>query len=73
MTHKASPIFYEGTKIVRLSDLPGNQAHLFSGWIHLSSYITLGERNDYDCVRYEDYEYWYQNHFMTEIDLDEMI
>lgn len=73
MTHKASPIFYNGNKIVRLSDLPTMQAHLFSGWIQLSSYVVLGERNDYDCVKYEDYEYWYQNYFMTEKNLDDLI
>ena len=73
MTHKASPIFFDGNKIVRLSDLPLNQAHLFSGWITRSSYIRLGEKNDYDCVSYDQYEYWYQNHFHTETELNELI
>ena len=73
MTRKAAPIFYEGHKIVRLSDLPFGQSTLFSGWIKPTNYVVLGERNDYDCVKYEDYEYWYQNHFMTEKDLDNII
>lgn len=70
MTRKATPIFYEGTKIVRISDLPFSQSTLFSGWLSSANYVILGETNDYDCVKYEDYEYWYQNHFMTEKDLD---
>lgn len=73
MIQMASPIFYEGSKIVRLSDLPQNQAHLFSGWVTKSSYVVLGEKNDFDCVRYDEYEYWYQNHFVTEMDLDVFI
>lgn len=73
MTYKASPIFHDGNKIVRLSDLPRSQSHLFSGWLQLSSYVVLGEANDFDCVKYDEYEYWYQNHYMMELDLDEML
>ncbi|MEQ9302789.1 MAG: hypothetical protein RJQ14_02655 [Marinoscillum sp.] len=73
MSPKASPIFYEGNKIVRLSDLPFAQSTLFSGWVRQDHFVTLGERNDFDCVKYEDYEYWYKNYFIGEMDLDEMI
>ncbi|HCX21914.1 MAG: hypothetical protein CMB80_04235 [Flammeovirgaceae bacterium] len=73
MTRKASPIFYEGNKILRISDLPFSQSTLFSGWVQPSNFVVLGERNDFDCVKYEDYEYWYQNYFIGERDLDEMI
>jgi len=73
MTRKAAPIFYEGNKIVRISDLPSGQSTLFSGWIRPSDFVTLGERNDYDCVKYEEYEFWYQHHFMTQRDLDTFI
>ncbi|MEQ8552664.1 MAG: hypothetical protein RIC53_08430 [Cyclobacteriaceae bacterium] len=73
MSPKASPIFYEGNKIVRLSDLPFAQSTLFSGWVQKDHYVILGERNDFDCVKYEDYDYWYRNYFVGEMDLDEMI
>lgn len=73
MTRKASPIFYEGQKIVRLSDLPFTQSTLFSGWITPAHFVLLGERNDHDCVKYDDYEYWYQNHFVGERDFNELI
>lgn len=73
MTYKASPIFFDGNKIVRLSDLSRTQSHLFSGWIRSSSYVVLGEENDFDCVKYEDYEYWYHNHFLAEKDLSELL
>lgn len=73
MTRKASPIFYEGSKIVRISDLPFAQSSLFSGWIQPSNFVILGDHNDFDCVKYEDYEYWYLNYFVTEQDMDEMI
>lgn len=73
MTHKASPIYYEGHKVVRISDLPFTQASLFSGWTTLAHFISLTEKTDLDCVKYEDYEYWYQNYFVGEQDLNELI
>lgn len=73
MTRKASAIYHDGNKIIRLSDLPMNQAHLFSGWIQKGSYVKLGDKNDFDCVQYEDYEYWYQYYYVTEKDLDNVI
>ncbi len=73
MARKASPIFYEGSKILRVSDLPFSQSTPFSGWLQPNDFVVLGEHNDYDCVKYEDYEYWYQNYFIAEQDFDEMI
>lgn len=73
MHRKANPIFHDGLKILRISDLSSGQSSLFSGWITHDKYIILGEQNDYDCVKYEDYEYWYLNHYVTEKDLDYII
>lgn len=73
MIRKASPIFFEGNKILRISDLPFGQSTLFSGWLKPTDFVILGERNDFDCVKYEDYEYWYQNHFIAERDLDSVL
>jgi hypothetical protein len=73
MHRKASPIFHNGLKILRLSDLSYDQSHLFSAWIKPAYFITLGDHNDHDCVSYENYEYWYQNHYVTEKDMDFMI
>lgn len=73
MTRKASPIYFEGHKIVRISDLPFAQASLFSGWVQPSSRLPLEKPGDQDCVRYEDYDYWYTNHFCAEQNLDEML
>ncbi|MFT5641723.1 MAG: hypothetical protein ACI9A7_001828 [Cyclobacteriaceae bacterium] len=73
MMTKASPIFYDGNKIVRMSDLPVSQAHLFSGWVTTDQFVVLGEKNDYDCVKYEDYEYWFQNYYATTADMDEWL
>ncbi len=73
MNRKAAPIFYEGSKILRISDLPASQSTLFSGWLSPQNFILLGETNDYDCVSYGDYEYWYQYHYITEKDLDNIL
>lgn len=73
MHRKASPIFHNGQKILRLSDLPSPQAYLFCSWISDKNYVTLGEENDFDCVDYVEYEYWYQNHYATEKDFDTII
>ena len=73
MTRKASPIFYEGYKILRISDLPTTQSSLFSGWLQPSQFLTINEKSDFDLVNYDEYDYWYQNCFMTEKSLDNMI
>ena len=73
MTRKALPIFYEGSKILRISDLPQRQSTLFSGWLQPSQLLTINEKKDPDLVSYEDYEYWYQNCFMTEKSLENFI
>lgn len=70
MHRKANPIFHDGMKILRISDLSSDQSHLFAGWVSHDNFIILGEQNDYDCVKYEYYEYWYRNHYATEKDLD---
>ncbi|XOV92634.1 MAG: hypothetical protein ACFHWX_20810 [Bacteroidota bacterium] len=71
--HKASPVFYQGNKIIRISDLPQDQSHLFSGWLKPDALLQLNESPDKDCVSYEDYEYWFQNYFIAEKDLNYLI
>ena len=71
--HKVSPIYYEGNKIIRISDLPQDQSHLFSGWIRSDALVQLSETTVEDCVQYEDYEYWFQNYFIADKDLNYLI
>ncbi len=73
MTRKALPIYFEGNKIVRISDLPMAQSSLFSGWVQPSQFLVMNEQKDLDLVKYEEYEYWYQKYFMTEKDLDNIL
>ena len=73
ISHKVSPIYYQGNKIIRISDLPHDQSHLFSGWIKPDALVHLNESTDEDCVHYEDYEYWFQNYFIAEKDLNYLI
>lgn len=72
-TSKVSPIYYQGLKIIRVSDLPNEQAHLFSGWIKPELFVHLSDSQDHDCVTYDDYEYWFQNYFVVEKDLNYLI
>lgn len=68
---KAPPIFFEGTKLVRASDLPSPQSGLFAIWARTVN--SPSSLRDGDMFRYEDYEYWYQNHYLTGQNLDNMI
>ncbi len=70
---KVSPIYYQGLKLIRISDLPEDQNHLFSGWIKPEALVQINESPDKDCVIYEDYEYWFQNYFIAEKDLNYLI
>ncbi len=71
--HKVSPIYFQGNKIIRISDLPQDQSHLFSGWIKPDALVQLTDFSDDDCVHYEDYEYWFQNYFIAEKDFNYLI
>jgi len=75
MNRKVQPRFFDGFKFLRLSDLPANQASLFQGWVQPASKATIsdlgGEQGD--IIQYEDYDFWFDYHYLTEKDLDELL
>lgn len=76
MKEKVQPRFFDGFKFVRLSDLPQHQAYLFSSWTATSPIpVTSAEVMfpDNDIVNYDDYSFWFDYHYVTEKDLDELI
>lgn len=70
---KISPIYFQGHKIISVSDLPRDQYHLFSGWIRPDALLQISESEELDYVPYDDYEYWFQNYFIAEKDLNYLI
>ena len=73
MNQKISPIYFDGHKIIHLSDLPNDQNHLFSGWINSDAFVNLDGMAENDCVRYKDYEFWFVNYYVAEKDLNYLI
>ena len=73
MIQKISPIYFDGHKIIRLSDLPNDQNHLFSDWINNDAFVSLEGMTENDCVQYEDYEFWFVNYYVAEKDLNYLI
>ncbi len=76
MKEKAQPRFFDGHKFIRLSDLPKHQASQFSSWTstQLNS-MEIAEMMPVvnDLVNYEDYSFWFDYHYMTEKDMNELI
>lgn len=75
MKEKVLPRYFDGYKFVRLSDLPQHQAHLFSSWTSTITGPAPTELMvaDNDIVSYDDYSFWFDYHYVTEKDLDELI
>lgn len=76
MKEKIQPQFVDGLKFVRLSDLPVQQASMFSSWTSTQiSTVTITEMMPVvnDLVNYDDYSFWFDYHYVTESDLDELI
>ncbi len=76
MKEKVQPRYFDGIKFLRLSDLPPQQAMLFAGWT--SNALSSGLPSDLsqekaDIVRYEDYDFWFDYHYLTEKDMDELL
>lgn len=73
MDRKVAPRYHDGQKYMVLSDLPFGQEQMFCDWVALSSFLPDPARateNFSELVRYEDYEYWFDQYFLTEKDMD---
>lgn len=73
---KISPNFFDGVKYISLYDLPNEQVQLFSEWVSTSSFVNPTESHKIgspDLVHYEDYEYWFDHHYLVEKDRDHLI
>ncbi len=55
-----------------MSDLPSNQLNQFSNWVSTDNFVA-NEYGSEQLVKYEYYEYWYDIHFATEKDLDQLL
>ncbi len=76
MDKKVQPRYFDGFKFLRLSDLPANQASMFQGWVSGTAGLSLPSEikaEKEDIVQYDDYDFWFDYHYLTEKDLDELI
>ncbi len=76
MRTKISPCFFDGIKYISIDDLPIDQNMMFSDWVTTSSYLLTPSQNkmgEKGLVKYEDYEYWFQNHYLAEKDWDQIL
>ncbi len=76
MDRKVQPRFYDGFKFLRKSDLPAQQASLFEGWVgHKTADAIPADirRSQEDIIQYDDYDFWFDYHYLVEKDLDELL
>ncbi len=72
MNRKASPQYFDGHKFITISDLPVDQSSMFSKWIRTDSFIP-NRINGEKLIKYEDYEHWFELHYTTEKNLDQLL
>ena len=76
MKEKVQPRYFDGFKFVRISDLPAHQAMLFSGWTLQTGDLKVPvdfSADKKDIVSYEDYDFWFDYHYLPEKDMDEQL
>lgn len=72
MNRKASPYYLNGEKFVVMADIPVAQLDRFSQWRSHTS--TRPPRfQGMELARYEDYEYWFELHYLAEKDIDHLL
>lgn len=56
---------FKGIEFIRLSRLPFNQMSLLKDWLSATDIFSIKTQDgiEYTCVRYEDYEFWF-DHFI---------
>ena len=74
MNQKVQPRFIDGAKYIHLSDLPETQVSMFRGWYTLPANIANEIKSEsQDFIEYEEYDYWFDYHYLTIQNLDELI
>ncbi|MBV6647652.1 MAG: hypothetical protein KI790_19495 [Cyclobacteriaceae bacterium] len=77
MDHKAAPRYSDGIKFLLMSDIPTEQVGMFSSWVSTDSFIQIPNNQEVaesrELIEYEVYDYWFQNHFLVDQDMDYFI
>ena len=74
MNRKIQPRFIDGMKYIHLSDLPSTQISMFSGWVQTNrELLSTAAEEMKDAIAYDDYDYWYDYHFLTTQNLDDLL
>lgn len=72
MNRKAAPYYLNGQKFVILADLPSSQVDRFAQWITTHTLKGSGNKRNggVEMAAYEDYDFWFEQHYLTEQDID---
>jgi len=60
---KIDPERLQGIEFIRLSSLPFSQMIRLKNWLAASDIFSIKGQHEsiYNCVHYDDYEFWYDN------------
>jgi len=60
-----SPQHYKGNSYIQLETLPEKQKDQLSDWLPATEILKLkvDQRTIDHCVNYQDYLFWYENHY----------
>ena len=75
MNRKAAPYYLNGEKFVILSEIPSSQANRFTHWTTHHTFTGLDSPKSVgvEMVAYDDYEFWFEQHYLTEQDFNQLI
>ena len=75
MNRKAAPYYLNGEKFVILAEIPSSQADRFTHWTSTSRTIGLSSNQSkgIEMASYDDYEFWFEQHYLAEQDIDQLL
>ena len=65
MTPRVSPMHYKGVSFVEINALPKDQKTQFEEWVAEPDKINIETDNIIieQCATYEEYAFWFENHY----------
>jgi hypothetical protein len=73
MNRKATPYYLNGEKFVILSEIPSAQVNRFTHWTLSHTGPDAKKASGLEMAKYDDYEFWFEQHYLAEQDIDQLI
>ena len=75
MNRKAAPYYLNGEKFVILAEIPTSQVGRFTNWTTTHTLVRLSSHKakGIEMASYDDYEFWFEQHYLAEQDIDQLI